>query len=149
VPYNNFSIGVSIVVSCSSSRSLTVLGFICEFCYVLNFTLIKTSILFFYLRVFPTRTFRLLCWTVMAFCVASGITFISTIFFQCQPISHVWNRDLKGTCINNRSIAYANGGINILQDILIVLLPLYEMRILQLSTREKVGVYAMFGLGLM
>jgi hypothetical protein len=98
---------------------------------------------------FPTRTFRLLCWAVMAFCMASGITFIFTIFFHCQPISHAWNRDLKGTCINYRSVAYANGGINILQDILIMLLPVYEIRILQLSARKKVGVYAMFGLGLM
>jgi len=83
----------------------------------------------------------------MVFCVASGIAFIFMIFFQCQPISHAWNRDLKGTCINYRSVAYANGGINILQDILIVLLPVYEMRILQLSTRKKLGIYAMFGLG--
>ncbi len=85
----------------------------------------------------------------MIFCVASGVAFILAIVFQCQLISHAWNRDFKGQCIHYNSVAWGNGGVNILQDILIVLLPVSELQILQLSTRKKVGVYTMFGLGLM
>src|ERR1700722_9928838 len=69
----------------------TALVFICEIFYVLNIILIKTSILFFYLRAFPARSFRIQCWTVMAFCLTSGTAFIFTIIFKCRPISYAWN----------------------------------------------------------
>jgi hypothetical protein len=85
----------------------------------------------------------------MAFCVASGIAFTFTIIFQCHPISYAWDRDLKSKCLDYSVASWANAGINILQDILIALLPVPELRVLQLSTRKKFGVYAMFGLGLM
>ena len=94
----------------------------------------------------PNCTRNMMLWS---FCVTSGIAFTFTIIFQCHPISYAWNRDLKGTCVDHNAASWANARINILQDILIVLLLVPELRILQLSTRKKIGVYTMFGLGLM
>ena len=70
-------------------------------------------------------------------CVTSGIAFTFTIIFQCHPISYAWNRDLKGTCVDHNAASWANARINVLQDILIVLLLVPELRILQLSTRRR------------
>lgn len=109
--------------------------------------LIKVSLLFFYLRVFPKKSFRIACWITMAFCAASGIAFALVTIFQCHPIIYVWRKDLRGKCVNYNSAAWANAVINILQDIIIILLPMNELRHLQLNGRKKIGMYAMFGVG--
>ena len=49
--------------------------------------------------------------------------------------------------MNYNAAAWANAGINIFQDILIVLLPMNELRALQLGQMKKIGVYALFGMG--
>jgi hypothetical protein len=52
-----------------------------------------------------------------------------------------------GRCVNYNSVAWANAAINIFQDIIIILLPMNELRHLQLTRKKKVGMYAMFGVG--
>ena len=83
----------------------------------------------------------------MAFCAATGIAFALATVFQCHPVIYVWRKDLKGRCVNYNSVAWANAAINILQDVIIIVLPMSELRQLQLSTRKKIGMYAMFGVG--
>ncbi len=83
----------------------------------------------------------------MAFCAASGIAFAIVTVFQCHPIIYVWKKDLKGKCVNYNSVAWANAAVNILQDVIIIVLPMNELRHLQLNTRKKIGMYAMFGVG--
>ena len=109
----------------------------------------KISILFFYLRVFPKKCFRVLCWLMIAFCTANMLVFVLVTIFQCKPISFAWQRTSirEGSCVNYNAAAWANAGVNILHDFLIVVLPLQELRALQLSKMKKVGVYAMFSIG--
>jgi hypothetical protein len=83
----------------------------------------------------------------MAFCATTGMAFALVTAFQCHPIIYVWRKDLKGRCVNYNSVAWANAAINILQDIIIILLPMNELRNLQLNARKKIGMYAMFGVG--
>jgi hypothetical protein len=84
----------------------------------------------------------------MIFCATSGFAFLIVTIFQCHPVSYVWNKDLhNGKCVNFNSATWANAGINIFQDILIVGLPISEVRGLKLGQRQKIGLYAMFGLG--
>ena len=109
---------------------------------------IKVSILFFYLRVFPRKSLRIACWATMAFCGASAVAFALVTIFQCHPIIYIWSKDIKGgRCVNYNSVAWANAAINIFQDIMIILLPMNELRHLQLTRKKKVGMYAMFGVG--
>ena len=84
----------------------------------------------------------------MAFCVVSLMTFTIVTILQCHPLSYVWNKNLKdGRCINFNSVTWANGAINIFQDLLIIALPISEVRKLQLGRQKKIGLYIMFGLG--
>ncbi|KAN0101513.1 hypothetical protein V8E51_012023 [Hyaloscypha variabilis] len=127
-----------------------LLGFyIDENLYLLTIGLVKVSILFFYLRVFPKKSFRLLCWLMIAFCTANMLAFVMVTIFQCRPISFAWAKTSmhEGTCLNYNAAAWTNAGVNILQDFLIVVLPLHELRSLQLCKAKKLGVYAMFGMG--
>jgi len=117
--------------------------------YLLTIALIKLSVIFFYLRIFPGRSFRLLCWIMIGFCVSSMVAFVLVTVFQCKPISFAWQRDptLGGKCVNYNAAAWANAGINILQDILIVMLPMGELKAVRMDRWRKIGIYAMFGAG--
>lgn len=127
---------------------LTLLVYICEILYVITIGLVKVSILLFYLRVFPLRPLHLASWTMICYCVAGTLAFLLVTIFQCHPIAYIWNKDIKGgTCVNFNAVAWANAAINIQQDLLIIFLPVNALRRLQLNSRKKIGMYAMFGVG--
>lgn len=64
----------------------------------------KFSILLQYLRIFPHRLFRRLCWALMGFLfVWSCWTVFSAIFF-CTPVAKFWQPDLDGWCFSEWAI---------------------------------------------
>lgn len=143
----NFSFGVKALLHSALSQ-LTVLVYICEIFYVLTISLVKISILIFYLRVFPTQAFRVRCWAVIAFIAAGSIAFMFATIFQCSPISFVFNKNLHGgKCVNFNTATWVNGAFNIFQDLLIIALPISEVRKLQLEVKKKISLYIMFALG--
>jgi hypothetical protein len=83
----------------------------------------------------------------MTFVVASVTTFTLATVSQCTPVRRAWQLDIPGKCINYNAVGWANAGLNIFQDILIVILPIGELRSLQISSKKKIGLYAMFGVG--
>lgn len=83
----------------------------------------------------------------MAFCALSAIAFVLTTIFQCTPVSYVFDKDLPGKCVNYNIVAWVHAAINIVQDIIIIVLPIPEVWPLQLTTKKKLGVSAMFGVG--
>lgn len=109
--------------------------------------LVKISIIFFYLNVFPKKSFRIAAFSLMAFVGCSVVTFTLVGIFQCNPISHAWVLTEKGTCIDYNAAGWTFAGLNIFQDILIILLPINELRLLQISSKKRIGLYAMFGVG--
>jgi hypothetical protein len=63
--------------------------------YVVSTSLTKISILLFYKRMSDgavSRGFRLAVRASIAFVIAYMITFLSTLFFTCRPISSYWNQ---------------------------------------------------------
>lgn len=86
---------------------------------------------------------------MIGFCTLSALAFVLVTIFQCQPVSFAWDKSSRsgGRCVDYNAAAWANAGVNILQDILIVILPMNELRALQLGRMKKLGVYAMFGAG--
>lgn len=76
------------------------------------------------------------------------MAFFLTTIFQCHPISFAWNKSIPGgKCINFNAAAWTNAAFNILQDLLIIVLPISELRKLRLETKKKIELYLMFGLG--
>lgn len=60
---------------------------------------------------------------------------------------YFWDRDLRGTCLDVNAAAYANSGMSIVQDLIIVSLPLPVLHKLNMGLKKKIGVGLMFALG--
>ncbi|PMD21349.1 hypothetical protein NA56DRAFT_125193 [Hyaloscypha hepaticicola] len=128
-------------------RILLKVFYIGELSYLTCLTLIRLSILFFYLRVFMKRRFRVKVWTTIIFVGASGLAFIIAALLQCVPISGVFDRSIPSTCLDLNAIAFSNAGIGITQDIIILVLPFPEVIYLTMINRKKVILIIMFLLG--
>ncbi|PSR80164.1 hypothetical protein BD289DRAFT_441274 [Coniella lustricola] len=121
-----------------------------EYAYFLNLVLLKASILFFYLKIFPNRTVRALLWGTIIYNAIWGALFILLSIFQCQPISYYWtNWDgmHEGKCLNTNAIGWANAITSIVEDIWMVAIPLSQLSGLQLHFKKKIGVAIMFCTG--
>jgi hypothetical protein len=124
------------------------LVYIAENIYVWDLALTKISVLVFYLRIFPNTWFR-----YAAFATIGMITISTTIIslitvFSCHPIPYFWDRDIRGgKCLNVNALAYANSAMSIVQDLIIVSLPLPVLVKLNMGKKKKIGVGIMFAVG--
>lgn len=126
------------------------LGF--EIIYVCALAIIKISICFLYLRIFPSHRFRVAVWATQVFNVALLVAFITAELLQCQPINYFWqgwDGEHEGFCINLEAFVYSHAGINIVLDFWMLALPASQIWHLNLCMKKKVGVFAMFGFGVL
>lgn len=73
-------------------------------------------------------------------------TLLSSIFV-CWPIAYFWNKiTIKGHCLDEFNVWFANAGMNILTDITIVVLPIRPIQHLNLPRRQKRLLIVVFGL---
>ena len=65
-----------------------------------------------------------------------------------QPDRLVWDTSVKdGNCMDRGVIWFTNAGLNIAQDIVILLLPMPLIQTLQISKSQKRGLMIMLALG--
>lgn len=115
--------------------------------YIAILGLIKVSLILFYLEIFKTRRFALIAKVVLVYIVInSTIIFLMTVFI-CTPVQSFWNRDIKGKCLNLEAVAYANSGSAILQDLILLILPMIFIKDLQMKRYRKIAVGFMFSIG--
>lgn len=118
--------------------------------YFTQVTLLKLSLTFFYIRVFPSPGVQRLLWGTVTFVVLWGFAFVLTAIFQCRPISYFWNKWdglHEGTCLQINAITSSNAGISIVLDFWILGIPLWQLWGLKLHWKKKVGVALMFCVG--
>ncbi|KAL1999071.1 hypothetical protein VTN02DRAFT_5106 [Thermoascus thermophilus] len=122
-----------------------------ESIYVSILPLTKISICYFYLRIFPKRSFCIATYVLIALNVAYIIVFVSVSVFQCQPIRAAWLRwdgsYADARCNSENKQAWASAAINMILDIMTMSLPLVELSKLTLKTKKKVFVMLMFSVG--
>jgi len=122
--------------------------YIAENMYVWILASTKISILFFYLRVFPHEPMRFAFWGTMGLTTISTVTISLLTIFQCHPVSYFWNRDIhSGRCVDLNALAYANAAMSIIEDVLIVVLPIPIVAKLKMSLNKKLGIGLMFAIG--
>ncbi|KAK6595918.1 integral membrane protein [Botrytis cinerea] len=70
-------------------------------------------------------------------------------FFAAQlfPIEKSWNKALPGSCIQIGNVWYSTSVMAIVTDLIIIVLPIYQIRRLQLPLSQKFGLILMFSLG--
>ncbi|KAK6362246.1 hypothetical protein TWF730_005943 [Orbilia blumenaviensis] len=124
------------------------MAFCTQLLFVLCTATTKLSILFFYLRLSASPTFRLLVYSGMVLVLATGISFVFVIIFQCSPISAYWDLTLpKASCINESAANIANAVINSLCDLYVFSLPIKDMLGLRLPLRQRISLVMLFSLG--
>lgn len=119
--------------------------------YFLEVGMLKMSLLFFYLRIFPAMGVKRILWGTVFVNVVVTIVFIILDAIQCFPISLFWTRwdgEHTGTCIMEiNDIAVANAIVSIALDVWMLAVPIWQLRALQLNWQKKAGVAAMFAVG--
>jgi hypothetical protein len=111
---------------------------------------IKISILLIYRSVFNCHPrFLWLVYLVMALCGIFCVGSYIGLLLMCRPIAFFWDWSIKGGyCpLDPVRADYISGTANLVLDIILVVMPTPIVWQLRLSTRKKVGVSAMFGLG--
>ncbi|KAL8754929.1 MAG: hypothetical protein Q9199_003991 [Rusavskia elegans] len=106
----------------------------------------KISILLFYLRLNPSRGFRYGTFAVMAITTAYMISAILAQLLQCNLVRKFWTPTIPGTCINTNPLYLSNSIINTVIDFLVLLLPVPMIVRLQVNTRTKLVLAAIFSL---
>ncbi|PGH00426.1 hypothetical protein GX51_05834 [Blastomyces parvus] len=110
----------------------------------------KLSLHFFYLRIFPKRSFRIAIYVVMAVTLAYGIVFIIVSVFQCSPIKLAWLRwdgETPGRCNNINLQGWTSAAFNIVLDLVTLALPLRELSKMDLWRKKKIHICIMFSVG--
>ncbi|KAI1878992.1 hypothetical protein JX265_003169 [Neoarthrinium moseri] len=122
-----------------------------EILYATALTFTRVAVLFFYLKVFPMRSFQLYAYILMALTFAYGIGYGAALIFQCIPIEGAWrswNGEYHAKCININQLGWSAAAINVVLDLATIILPLPFLFRLSMSWKKKIQVIGMFAVGL-
>ncbi|KAF4279212.1 hypothetical protein CNMCM8057_007366 [Aspergillus fumigatus] len=109
----------------------------------------KFSILFQYLRIFPSRRFRFACHTVMGIVALYSTWAIVSAFVNCIPVARFWDRDIPGSCLSFEAVWFFNASMNIATDLTLLIMPMPLISQLQLPRMQKIALMAVFAVGLL
>jgi hypothetical protein len=115
--------------------------------YVAIQALAKTSILLLYLRVFTKRWFTISCNLGIIFLALHAIAYALAVSFQCTPVNALWTPQAQGKCMSLTTIGVSGAIFSIVEDVVILILPIPEIMNLQMSTTKKWALYLLFGIG--
>lgn len=123
-----------------------------ELLYTPAIWLAKASLLLQLIRIFTPMKSGFVYWachTLIWGNLAFYISIFLSILFECYPIWEVWNPAYEGHCINRNLLLVVSNAVNILSDFLNLLLPIWATWHLQMASKRKAGITAIFATGLL
>ncbi|KAK7435032.1 integral membrane protein [Colletotrichum acutatum] len=132
-----------------ASTRLIQMFYIGEQLYILAQIMAKISLLLFFSRIFfSSRWFYLTTQLFIMFLILHAAIFLFLVIFECTPVTSTWNLDDPSRkCMNIVAIGYSGAVFSVIEDIAILILPIPELLRLQLSTKKKLWLSLIFGLG--
>ncbi|KAI0597599.1 hypothetical protein F4775DRAFT_593288 [Biscogniauxia sp. FL1348] len=120
------------------------------FTWTLSTTSCKVAVLVMYLDIFRTDVgFRRAVYVLIGLCTLYPIVFIPFFVTVCNPVWAAWDPILSQTnCRPLEVQEIASVAVNLFLDFAVVTLPIPVVWKLQMPTNKKLGVTAMFSLGL-
>lgn len=118
--------------------------------YFSELMLLKLSLIFFYIRVFPSQGAQRLLWGTVVFTILWGVLYVFIAIFQCRPINYFWTKWdglHKGHCMDINAITSSNAAISIVLDFWSLGIPLWQLWGLKMHWKKKMGVALMFCVG--
>ncbi|KAK8119982.1 uncharacterized protein PG998_004608 [Apiospora kogelbergensis] len=120
---------------------------------LLSVGLLKVAIILDWIRLFcPTGTrgsFFWACHAVMWINILWTASMIVAINLSCIPHQAIWDLTIPGKCFEKSTLDVALAVMALVTDLAILALPHRVIWRLHLSTKKKLGISAMFGLGLL
>lgn len=116
-------------------------------CWLLGTVCLKLSILALYMRIFTTATFRFWAYILMGIVGAYGIAFLCVFMTNCQPVSQQWDPVPGGWCRDIANEEFTSVSLNMVIDLAIAIMPMPVLWRLRMSTRSKIMISLIFGLG--
>ncbi|KAM5347751.1 hypothetical protein ACJ41O_007575 [Fusarium nematophilum] len=118
-----------------------------ECVYVTAVMMVKLAVLAMYLRIFPSREFRIGAAIIASIVIAWWIAIVAVCIWQCDPIKKAWLPWIEGTCINLKASFIGNAIPNILTDVAILAMPVGQVWKLQITVAQKASLLFIFLLG--
>lgn len=86
------------------------------------------------------------CEMEIAIFVLHGVIFVFCVAFQCIPVDSIWTQEGR-KCLDTQALVYTGAAFNIFEDFMVMFLPVFELRGLNVSTKRRVALVFMFALG--
>ncbi|OQE24859.1 hypothetical protein PENFLA_c009G01654 [Penicillium flavigenum] len=116
--------------------------------YATAVTFTKSSIVFFYGRIFNFRWSLCIC---MFLVIGYWVTIIVTVAVACRPLPYFWllytDPTATGVCIDVPKFFFGNGIAAMLIDVIILCMPMPTIYKLQMRSSQKVAVVGILLLG--
>ncbi|PWW77416.1 hypothetical protein C7212DRAFT_277295 [Tuber magnatum] len=112
-----------------------------------SISFVKASLLALYIRLTSSRTYRSLSYISLVLVICHVISSLMVTTFQCTPVPYLWDKMIKGRCIQTRIFHFVDAGLNILTNVLIYILPVLMLWGIQLPKRQIFGLCVVFSLG--
>ncbi|KAL2127667.1 hypothetical protein VTI74DRAFT_10338 [Chaetomium olivicolor] len=130
---------------------LAYMNYLAEILNAITMWAAKCSILFQLKRIFcPGQSRNAIFWSVhgllflnTAYHIAAMFTFI----FQCTPREKTWILLMEGECINVAAATVVSGAVSLFLDMGSLITPIVAVFHLQLPLTRKLGISAVFGVG--
>lgn len=125
--------------------------YISSILYTIARYLVRTSILLFYLRIFPRNPVRRLTICTLVFIVAEGISYTVPTIVQCSPIAFFWlgwDGEHNGNCIDLSNLGLVSVILGIVCDVWMILLPIPTVFRLKMPLVQKLKISVLFALGI-
>ncbi|CAI7648051.1 unnamed protein product [Penicillium glandicola] len=110
---------------------------------------VKVSIVIFIRRLFNSiHAYVIISNCLLAFIALWAITSLLVNIFQCTPVQYYYDTDMEGHCISGRVQFFQTmGSIALIEDLVILCLPIAIFWKLQISRRQKIALILVFSLG--
>jgi uncharacterized membrane protein len=100
-------------------------------------------------RIFCVRWFRIAAYITTVLSVMWALGTIIMILTICQPLPKFWNYAMPGKCGDLVNILLLFGALDVVLDVIIMLLPIPMVYQLQMPFANKIGLAAIFAMGLL
>lgn len=107
----------------------------------------KLSLIFFYLRLFTTKLFRIAAFVVAILCLAAFVGGLTPFAVQCKPTMATLTPGEPDTCLALPPLFLAVNLSNFLTNVFVLLLPLPFVWALNLTVRARVALSFVFMMG--
>jgi hypothetical protein len=122
--------------------------------YALAVTMTKFSILLLYRRLFSgghdlDLAYSIMFWTASFLTTSYPIILWVTMALACSPVSYYWEQytGATGSCINVELFFLVLGIVNMLNDIVILCVPIPKIVRLHLNAKKKASIMGIMLLG--